>query len=85
MKLKTKEQYLKEELANDGKLILSLLRFAGAYPGEKEITGIYNMYKKYISPGAPSPCTDCPSSPTSLSNYWVKLGEYYNKNKEIFK
>lgn len=52
-------------------------------PTSSDITSIYNMYCKYVSPGAPFPSVNgrCSSCGNSIVKYWRKLLEWYNVNK----
>lgn len=52
-------------------------------PTSTDITSIYNLYCKYVKPGAPFPSTNgrCSSCGNSIVKYWRQLIEWYNQNK----
>ena len=52
-------------------------------PTSFDITSIYNLYCKYVKPGAPFPSTNgrCSSCGNSIVKYWRQLLEWYNINK----
>jgi hypothetical protein len=52
-------------------------------PLSGDITSIYNLYCKYVKPGAAFPSTNgrCSSCGNSIVKYWRQLLEWYNINK----
>ena len=52
-------------------------------PTSTDITSIYNLYCKYVKPGAPLPSTNsrCSSCGNSIVKYWRELINWYNNNK----
>ena len=52
-------------------------------PTSTDITSIYNLYCKYVKPGAPFPSTNsrCSSCGNSIVKYWRELINWYNNNK----
>jgi hypothetical protein len=51
-------------------------------PTPEDITSIYNLYCKYVRPGAPFPSTNgrCSSCGNSIAKYWRELINYNNTN-----
>lgn len=51
-------------------------------PTPYDITSIYNLYCKYVKPGAPFPSINsrCSSCGNSIVKYWRELVSWGNKN-----
>lgn len=61
--------------------ILRLARVVSPTP--EDIASIYDLYCKYVEPGAPYPNTNgrCSSCGNSLVKYWRGLIEWFNNNQ----
>jgi hypothetical protein len=55
-------------------------------PTSSDITSIYNLYCKYVKPGAPFPSTNgrCSSCGNSIVKYWRELLSWFNSNQSFF-
>jgi hypothetical protein len=51
-------------------------------PTSGDIVSIYNLYCKYVKPGAPMPSTNgrCSSCGNSIVKYWRELINFGNQN-----
>jgi hypothetical protein len=54
-----------------------------AVASEEDINDIYNMYKKYVKPGARPPVRNC-KCPSSVAKYYENLLNWFSANRSKF-
>lgn len=73
-----------EQKELDKNEILRLAKIVSPTP--TDITSIYNLYCKYVKPGAPFPNINgrCSSCGNSITKYWRELINWFNNNQDKF-
>jgi len=73
-----------EQKELDKNEILRLAKIVSPTP--TDISSIYNMYCKYVKPGAPMPSVNsrCASCGNTIVKYWRELIQWFNNNQSLF-